>query len=272
MYLFSNQNASTTVNHVIANNLVRNYGGYGMYLYFPTTANANNAPSLVYNNMLFSGPTYGFIYGMFVQDNANSRTWVYHNTVTNRFASPTATYSVFYSTGSTNLVVKNNIFANYAGVVSAARFNTTPTLGNINHNLYFNSANTNLVFINGINYTALNYKTAFAGGDSSHNQDPNFVSMTDLHTTNGCTPRGMNFTSVVSTDIDGNTRSTSPMIGADEIIAPNNDLQVIIPKKRINYITPKMKQGIKVGGSQFHSIWLTYKVNLPKQINYEEKK
>ena len=49
------------------------------------------------------------------------------------------------------------------------------------------------------------------------------------------------------------------------------NFKIIIPKKRINYITPKMKQGIKVGGSQFHSIWLTYKVNLPKQINYVEK-
>jgi hypothetical protein len=32
-----------------------------------------------------------------------------------------------------------------------------------------------------------------------------------------------------------------------------------------------MKKGIKVGGSQFHSIWLTYKLNLPKQINYIEE-
>lgn len=46
------------------------------------------------------------------------------------------------------------------------------------------------------------------------------------------------------------------------------DFQIIIPEKRINYITPKMLAGEKVGGSPFHSIWLTYKVNLPKQINY----
>jgi hypothetical protein len=47
------------------------------------------------------------------------------------------------------------------------------------------------------------------------------------------------------------------------------DFQIIIPEKRINYITPKMMAGKKVGGSPFHSIWLTYKVNLPKQINYK---
>jgi len=46
------------------------------------------------------------------------------------------------------------------------------------------------------------------------------------------------------------------------------DFKIVIPEKRINYITPKMLAGEKVGGSPFHSIWLTYKVNLPKQINY----
>lgn len=47
------------------------------------------------------------------------------------------------------------------------------------------------------------------------------------------------------------------------------DFKLIIPEKRINYLTPKSLRGEKVGGSPFHSIWLTYKcINLPKQINY----
>ena len=46
------------------------------------------------------------------------------------------------------------------------------------------------------------------------------------------------------------------------------DFQIIIPEKRINYITPKMRLGKKTGGSPFHSVWLTYNLNLPKQINY----
>jgi hypothetical protein len=46
------------------------------------------------------------------------------------------------------------------------------------------------------------------------------------------------------------------------------DFSIIIPEKRINYITPKMQQGEKVGGSPFHSIWLTYGIELPKRINY----
>ena len=46
------------------------------------------------------------------------------------------------------------------------------------------------------------------------------------------------------------------------------DFKIIIPERRINFITSKMLKGEKVGGSPFHSIWLTYKLDLPKQINY----
>ena len=46
------------------------------------------------------------------------------------------------------------------------------------------------------------------------------------------------------------------------------DFQLIIPEKRINYITPKMLAGEKAGGSPFHSIWLIKGLNMPKQINY----
>lgn len=46
-------------------------------------------------------------------------------------------------------------------------------------------------------------------------------------------------------------------------------IQIIIPERRINYITPKMMNGEKVGGSPFHSVWVTYKLNLPKDIIYQ---
>ena len=45
-------------------------------------------------------------------------------------------------------------------------------------------------------------------------------------------------------------------------------IQIIIPEKRINYITPKMMQWEKVWWSQFHSIWITYGLNLPQDILY----
>lgn len=46
------------------------------------------------------------------------------------------------------------------------------------------------------------------------------------------------------------------------------NIQIIIPKKRINYITPKMQEWKKVWWSPFHSVWVTYGLELPKDILY----
>ena len=48
----------------------------------------------------------------------------------------------------------------------------------------------------------------------------------------------------------------------------NLDFKIIIPEKRINYLTSESLNGGKVSGAPFHSIWLTYKIDLPRQINY----
>ena len=47
------------------------------------------------------------------------------------------------------------------------------------------------------------------------------------------------------------------------------DFTVIIPEKRINYITPKMLEGQKVGGSPFHSVFLCHGIGTPKGIIYQ---
>ena len=47
------------------------------------------------------------------------------------------------------------------------------------------------------------------------------------------------------------------------------DFKILIPEKRINFITPKMQKGNNVGGSPFHSIWITYGLlETNKQITY----
>lgn len=48
------------------------------------------------------------------------------------------------------------------------------------------------------------------------------------------------------------------------------NIQVIIPEKRINYITPKMIAGLKTSGSPFHSVWVTHGMSLPRDILYEK--
>lgn len=46
------------------------------------------------------------------------------------------------------------------------------------------------------------------------------------------------------------------------------DFQIIIPKKRINFITPKTYWTSKKSSASFHTIWLTWWFNLKKQITY----
>lgn len=47
------------------------------------------------------------------------------------------------------------------------------------------------------------------------------------------------------------------------------DVKILIPEKRINFITPKMRCGVKTGGSPFHTVWVTYKmISSPNQLIY----
>ncbi len=227
-YFYSNQNSNTTLRTKFSNNRITNFSGYGAYLYLPM-ASSTAAPLECYNNMLNGGTTYnGPNYGLNVQLPTNATAYIMHNTVRTNYPVTTNTYAAFYYSGSTNGVIRNNIFGSTATTVApAAYFNTNPAAGRVNHNIYYNTASTLLVYRNGTYYSPANYKTAAAGGDSSFNVVPSFASSTDLHNANACSPRGADLLSFVSTDIDGDARSTAPMVGADEIVSISNDMEVV---------------------------------------------
>lgn len=49
----------------------------------------------------------------------------------------------------------------------------------------------------------------------------------------------------------------------------NLDIKILIPEKRISFITPKMREGKKVWWAAFHTIWITYGIiESNKQIIY----
>ena len=50
----------------------------------------------------------------------------------------------------------------------------------------------------------------------------------------------------------------------------DDDIQILIPRKRINYITPKIMRWEKTWWATFHSIFVFYKMNLPKKLIYNE--
>lgn len=50
----------------------------------------------------------------------------------------------------------------------------------------------------------------------------------------------------------------------------NDEIQIVIPEKRINYITPKILRWEKTWWATFHSIFVFYRMNLPQKIIYSK--
>ncbi|MCX6210020.1 MAG: hypothetical protein NTZ59_11150 [Bacteroidetes bacterium] len=229
--------------------LVAAYSGRGMTL----TSNTSNANNIVYNNQVCDVSAFGIgttnliIHGIIAtigSTTAASTTnpiWrIYNNSVnlTTPNTSPNNGSSAF-SVSLANAAnagcmdVKNNIFANNISSSSGninyyAYFNFTATTANafwgLDNNAYY-TANSNLGSNNPsliVNLAGL--RTSTGREANGIFAQPTFTSATDLHLSlvsgnaainNGGTP----LTSFVSTDIDGNSRSTSfPDMGADEII------------------------------------------------------
>jgi hypothetical protein len=222
MYLYAsgNTNASTTVSTVVAGNRVRaNYGGIWLY-YLNGSA---TAPTLCYNNYIY-GFTYTTNYGIYAYNNLNYYYNLYHNTI--QCESGVSGYGVYWR--STYGELKNNIIQITAltGSMQPVYCSTAPTGTNpFNYNIYYNRSGPNVVYRNS-QYTYANYLSSSAGGDSSYYVVPPLAGVSDFHLTEGC-KRGVNLTTIVPGDIEGDTRSATPNIGCDEFRGTTNDMGVI---------------------------------------------
>jgi hypothetical protein len=231
LYFYYNQSSSTTINHEIIGNTINGFGGYGIYLYYPL-ATTTAAKVKCHSNILTSslGGSYPGYYGIYLyQYNAACNAEIYHNTVSMNGNGASTTYTCFYNTGSTNTMVKNNIFAVYGGTATPMYLATSPAGSNVNYNIYYNATNPttgNLVY-RGTFYNPSNFMTITAGGDSSVNTNPSFFTRTplpgNLHLTDGCNGYGVDLRAFVPYDIDGDTFSITPTIGADQFTGGVND-------------------------------------------------
>jgi len=267
IYMTTSQNNAGAVSHQIIGNKIKNIK-YAMYLLLPN--GATTCPTKIYNNMIsnFGGTTN---YGIYVSMTAGYYLQVYHNTVNINNTANSTKYG-FYTTGSVNLLVKNNIFAITAGAgtVYPAYFATNPTGNVVNYNNYYNSSSTSVLY-RGSALTTSNYKTITGGGDSSFNEMPGFVSQLDLHLTDGCGGKGVNLTSIIPTDIDGNTRSVTPDIGAYEFTGQvNNNLAIKALLQPVAPITTGLNDlrilVKNVGLNPVYSFNVAYKNNLGSPV------
>ena len=225
IYLQSLNNSGIAFFEVSGNKII-DAGTYGIY--FNSCSNSGSGFNQVYNNMVggsFKGTTG---YGIYLT--SCSRTQLYHNSVNLDMPIVSGTYAAAYiNSGSTN-DIRNNIFAvtsSSLATVYPLYLSSNTVATNLDYNNYYNKFGSNLLYIGGTSYNLSNYKVAFTagGGANSISSDPQFVSATDLHTTNPCT----NGASLgVALDFDGATRLSPPDLGADEVTnLATNDLAVL---------------------------------------------
>lgn len=271
MYFYYNQSNNVTIPHVVSNNKINNFGYYGIYAYYPISTTTAAAPQFI-NNVIssFTGGSYSGFYGLYLYNyNVACRADIYHNTISMNGIQTSTTSSAFYSTGSNVLNVKNNIFAVYSGSSTPAYFATAPIANTVNYNLYWNATNTttgNLVYRAAF-YSPANFKTATAGGDTSYNENPSFVSRANNNfaLTDGC--NGFGFAGLAANDITGATRSlTTPSLGAYEFAgAVANNLAI---SRLLNPVSPitagaqDLRFTIKnIGNNTVYSYNANYKLN-----------
>ena len=182
-------------------------GGYGIYVYNSDGNFVQRAE--ISNNMVSVGGT-STSYGIYIYGSAYQNIW--HNSV--RVLGGTTSGRAFFAFGGSNLDVRNNCFRNSRwgfvyytnSVTNIAVSDNNNLFGTGNYLAYWNA-----------NYEDLPALQAGSGKDAnSVSVNPVYTSTTDLHTTiNTLESMGDGAVGLV-TDIDGDTRSGTPDIGADE--------------------------------------------------------
>ncbi len=189
------------------NTINRTNGGYGIYL---NNSDGNFVQKAnISNNMIYVGGT-ATAYGIYCNNSTYQN--IFHNS-TNVLGSSFSGRAFSAANGS-NLDVRNNCFRN-SNWGYAYYTNSTTNIAASNYNNLYGTGNY-LAYWNA-NYEDLPALQAGSGKDAnSISVNPSYISAIDLHT-NIFTLESMGDGTVgIATDIDGDTRSGTPDIGADE--------------------------------------------------------
>ncbi|MCX6352284.1 MAG: right-handed parallel beta-helix repeat-containing protein, partial [Bacteroidetes bacterium] len=212
------------------------YGGNGMYFYY-----GNGSSSLISNNWISTTTTstysylnYANIYCYFSKGN-----FFYNNSLySNMGASSTYQanfYMYDYNSGNNTRFV-NNINVNTSSTGQVMFVYYTYYMGQMDYNDFWQP--------NGGSFGMCNYSTtadlstwkSYSGKEaSSISKDPKYVSATNLHAKGiGINNKGVSY-SGVTTDIDGETRGTTPDIGSDEFTPDSLDMAVTLNSPSVNF-------------------------------------
>lgn len=212
LYAYNCYTNTATQTHQINDNKIYDMGQYGMYFYF--SSGSFSTPSTIANNMITGFRNTASHYGISLE---YSNSWsVWFNTV----QSDTATSSmngVMHLVNSSQNDVRNNIFTVLSS--SSAQIPlyaaTGGNVSQLNYNNYYKPGSANPLIFVGSNFNSTNFVGGAGFNLNSFSRDPLFTSRRDLHINNTCN-NGVQI-ATITTDIDGNTRTNPPDVGADEM-------------------------------------------------------
>ncbi len=205
------------------------YGLYDYYNNYSSYAPVNSAPGLVSNNMISITGGTGTNYGLQAYYGDNNK---YYNNSVNINGGGTSSRALYqYNTTSTttnilNSHFYNNVFATTGGGGYAAYYSTTAKVGNCDYNAYYTNG-TVLAYWGANKNTLADLQTASSKDTYSVTKNPVFASSSDLHLNDAVlNGAGYVLTEIID-DIDGDARTSTPDIGADEYTPITDDAGVI---------------------------------------------
>ncbi len=224
-------------NQVLPGNQGFNYG-----IYIGNTVGMTLDQCQIVNNFVSTGNPgkTSTVYG-FYSTNSGRYLFDHNNMLVNGGSNSSRAY---YATAGGALTVRNNNFVNWAS--SYAFYGVQAFLfSNLDYNNYYNNGG-NLIFVDGVNYlTFEDWVMATAFDANSLSTDPLYISSTDLHVQNCLLIGAGTYNGVLPLDIDNQTRSNPPTIGADEITAALpmvicNDTTIYLDASGTAVLTPDM--------------------------------
>lgn len=232
----------------------------GIYNNYANDA-ATNALSKVYNNFISLGTSSNSSsYGIY--NSYSGYVDIYDNTI-NIYSSSTNSYGMYFQNGTAaSYNLKNNIVANNSSGY-AIYMNTGGLLNSSDYNdLYTNGAN---LIYNGGNVSNLSaWQSASSKDMNSISSFVQFYSNKDLHVNTSVVANLGVSISGLTTDFDGESRTTTPDIGADEFTLVANDAGVsdinnpLSPCPGSNAVSVKVKN---YGTTTLSAITVNWSVN-----------
>lgn len=225
---------------ILKNTIQASNPGYFYGIHVSNWTSIATKRSLIANNFVSITAGTGTSYGIYIYNTAYSE--VYFNTV-NVLGTGVLARSAFLLQV-TALNFRNNILR--ANLGYAINFSGTSTIEACDYN-NLTSNGAYIANINSLDYASFNaYRAAATWDQHSWSILPAFISNTDLHLQNTQLSGKGQYISAVPDDIDGETRSPMPAIGADEVPLPATDAsisQIILPGsvlQEFDTITPQV--------------------------------